>query len=137
MNLEDKKKAFWAIVGFTEHQQIAGFLDEYCIGGCDFLRITIPETTRQPSWSRLLKDNLIHSIDPCTEEIARRKAELLDIAPTAIGGVNPTPDKMRKKNSGVTVMEDTTPVRLILHSAVSDLSFIQNRIFLDEDDNGV
>ncbi|GAB3164628.1 hypothetical protein [Telluribacter humicola] len=78
----------WAIVSMMGHQQIAGMLDEYQIGGQSFIRVTVPETSKQPSFTRLLTSNAVYSIDFCDEQTARWKAENLDAAPIASWDAN-------------------------------------------------
>ena len=63
------------------HQQLAGYLSEYTMGGCSFLRLDVPETEHQPAFTKLFKDNAIYSIDPVDEETARYQAGILGRAP--------------------------------------------------------
>ncbi len=119
MQNEDKKE-FYAIVSMMGHQQLAGLVDEYTIGGCSFLRITIPETTRQPSWSRLFKDNAVYSIDPCTEEVAKWKAESLNVAPMTIWDANGMLQKELEKNGKVVVRKSDLPEGFLLPIALPE-----------------
>lgn len=109
MNQQEEKKEFWAIVSLMGHQQLAGFLDEYTMGGCSFLRLTVPETPKQPQWTRLFKDNSIYAIDPCTEAVAKWKAERLDIAPIAVWDATDMLKKELEKSGKVIVSKDQLP----------------------------
>jgi len=120
MNQQDEKKEFWAIVSLMGHQQLAGHLDEYTMGGCSFLRLTVPETTRQPSWTRLFKDNSIYSIDPCTESVARYKAETLNIAPMTVWDANSMLEKQLSKEGKVVVPINALPEGFKVEPEISD-----------------
>jgi hypothetical protein len=120
MNQQDEKKEFWAIVSLMGHQQLAGHLDEYTMGGCSFLRLTIPETSRQPTWTRLFKDNSIYSIDPCTESVARYKAETLNIAPMTVWDANSMLEKQLSKEGKIVVSINSLPEGFKVEPEVSD-----------------
>lgn len=135
MSQQDEKKEFWAIVSLMGHQQIAGFLDEYTMGGCSFLRITVPETTRQPAWTRLFKDNSIYSIDPCTEDVAKWKAESLNVAPIIVWDANSMLEKQLEKNGKVVVSKDAFPEGFLLEPATDHVESQRQDDFEDEDDN--
>lgn len=117
MNQQDEKKEFWAIVSLMGHQQLAGFLDEYTMGGCSFLRLTVPETAKQPQWSRLFKDNSIYAIDPCTEDVARWKAERLNVAPVTVWDAKDMLKKELESTGKVIIARDQLPEGFLLPEA--------------------
>lgn len=114
MNQQEERKEFWAIVSLMGHQQLAGFLDEYTMGGCNFLRLTVPETPKQPQWTRLFKDNSIYSIDPCTEAVAKWKAERLNVAPVTVWDANDMLKKELENAGKVIISKDQLPEGFLL-----------------------
>nr|WP_293837748.1 hypothetical protein [uncultured Arsenicibacter sp.] len=71
----------WAIVELMGHQQISGQVSEYQLGG-NFLRIDVPETSRQGPFTRLVNPSTaVYAINPVTEQVARMKAEQLQAKP--------------------------------------------------------
>lgn len=114
MNQQEEKKEFWAIVSLMGHQQLAGFLDEYTMGGCNFLSLTVPETPKQPQWTRLFKDNSIYSIDPCTEEVAKWKAEQLEVAPITVWDASKMLKKELESSGKVIISKDQLPEGFLL-----------------------
>lgn len=68
--MQAETKQFWAIVELMGHQKIAGHLSEEVLGGTSFIRIDVPATEEQPSFTRLLTDKAIYAINPVTEEVA-------------------------------------------------------------------
>lgn len=79
--MEAKEVRFWAIVELMGHQKIAGELSEFVMGGSSFIRVDVPETESQPSYTRFLTDKAIYAINPVTEEVAKLKAEQLQNRP--------------------------------------------------------
>lgn len=81
MNQTTTTPILWAIVELMGHQQIAGAVSEQQLGG-NFLRIDVPETTQQGAFSRLVNPNTaVYAINPVTEDVARLKAEQLQVKP--------------------------------------------------------
>ena len=112
----EEKKEFWAIVSLMGHTQLAGFLSEYTMGGCSFLKLTIPETSKQPEWTRLFKDNSVYSIDPVTEDIARYRAEGLNVSPLSIWEVNSIIAKQLVDNGAVIIKKSDLPEGFVIPS---------------------
>lgn len=79
MNKQDN--SFWAIIELMGHQRIAGKLSEYVFGGQSFIRVDVPETQNQPSFSRILSSQAIYAINPVTEEVANHLAESIQARP--------------------------------------------------------
>lgn len=77
----EKETRFWAIVELMGHQKIAGELSEFVMGGSSFIRVDVPDTESQPSYTRFLTDKAIYAINPVTELVARFKAEQLQSRP--------------------------------------------------------
>ncbi|KAA6438844.1 hypothetical protein FEM33_15605 [Dyadobacter flavalbus] len=134
MTTQEEKKEFWAIVSLLGHNQLAGFLDEYTMGGCSFLRLTVPETSKQPSWSRLFKDNAIYSIDPCTEAVAKWKAESLNIAPMTIWDANTMLEKNLALQGKVIVSKSELPEGF---SAAQEVKAVSSHYGTNDDDNDI
>ena len=71
----------WAIVELFGHNKIAGKCSEQNIAGNNMLRIDVPETDKNPAFTRLLGHAAIYAINPVTEEVATHWAKMLRIAP--------------------------------------------------------
>ena len=71
----------WAIIELFGHNQIAGKCSEQNIAGTNMLRVDVPETEEQPSFTRFLGSGSIYAINPVTEEIATYWAKSLQVAP--------------------------------------------------------
>jgi len=112
--MTEEKKEFWCICSLLEHNQLAGFLSEYTMGGSSFLKLTVPETSKQPEWTRLFKDNSVYSIDPCTEEVARYRAEQINVSPMAIWDVNEMFYKELEKKGKVIISKTDLPEGFML-----------------------
>ncbi|MCE7039266.1 hypothetical protein [Dyadobacter sp. CY312] len=127
----EEKKEFWALISLMGHVTLAGHLSEYTMGGCSFLKLTVPETSKQPEWTRLFKDNSVYSIDPVTEEVARYKAERLDIAPMSIWEADTMLKKHLEATGKVIIRKSDLPESFALPE-----SGTHNTEFNDDDDEG-
>lgn len=79
MNTE--KLDLYAIVELFGHSQIAGRCTEQNIAGTNMLRVDVPATKLQPGFTKFYGSAAIYAINPVTEDVARAKAELLQIKP--------------------------------------------------------
>ena len=73
----------WAIVDVMGHQRYAGRVTEQVLAGTGFIRVDVPEAQKPqydgtvqtlPAMTKLFSPSAIHSISPCTEEVARTAA---------------------------------------------------------------
>ena len=78
--METKFEVF-AIVELFGHQKLAGKVAEQSIGAATFIRVDVPETKTQPSFTRLVNPSAIYAINPTTEEVVKARAEQLQSAP--------------------------------------------------------
>lgn len=85
----------WAIIELFGHNQIAGKCSEQNIAGTNMLRIDVPETDKNPPFSRLLGHGAIYAINPVTEEVAIHWAKSLQVAPLQAWDVR---DYMKKND---------------------------------------
>jgi hypothetical protein len=85
----------WAIVELFGHNQIAGKCSEQQIAGTNMLRIDVPETDKNPPFTRLLGHGAIYAINPVTEEVAKHWARSLSVAPMQIWDVRSYMEKNR------------------------------------------
>jgi hypothetical protein len=85
--MEIEKFESWAIVELFGHNQIAGKCSEQQIAGTNMLRIDVPETDRNPSFTRLLGHGAIYAINPVTEEVAKHWAQSLQVSPITVWDV--------------------------------------------------
>lgn len=71
----------WAIVELMGHQKIAGWCTEVPVAGTNMLRVDVPETEKQPSFTRFLGSSAIYAINPVDEATAKMIAERIKAAP--------------------------------------------------------
>lgn len=71
----------WCLVELFGHQKIAGRCTEQNIAGTNMLRVDVPETSKNPSFTRLFGSAAIYAINPIDEVSARAIAERLEVAP--------------------------------------------------------
>ena len=69
--MDDAKFATWAIVEIMGHSRFAGYVSEQAVGGCNFVRVDVPETCGRPAFTKLFGQASIFSITPTTEIVAR------------------------------------------------------------------
>jgi len=88
--MEAEKFDCWAIVEVMGHSRYAGRVTEQSVGGCNFVRVDIPElpaengNSQQPAFTKLLGQSSIFCITPVTEEIARYTARNIRAAPVHV-----------------------------------------------------
>lgn len=78
---QQEKFDVWALVELFGHGRIAGRVQEKNFGGSTFLQVDVPETEKQPAFSRLLNPSAIYAINPLDEKTARNYAEGINSAP--------------------------------------------------------
>lgn len=80
---DEKAQVFncWAVVELFGHQKIAGAVSEQSIAGTAMLRVDVPANGTQEAFTRFFGHGAIYSINPTTEEIARRMASQLSPVP--------------------------------------------------------
>lgn len=76
-----EKLELFAIVELFGHQKLAGKVTEQSIGASTFIRVDVPETKQQPSFTRLLNPSAIYAINPVVEAVMLLKAEQLNQKP--------------------------------------------------------
>ncbi len=81
MNTNQEKFDLWCIVELFGHAKIAGRCTEQNVAGTNMLRVDVPETTTQPSFTRLFGSGAIYAINPVDEATARHYASKLQIQP--------------------------------------------------------
>jgi hypothetical protein len=70
----------WAIVEVMGHSRYAGLVTEQAIGGCNFLRVDVPEiepsfqSERRPAFTKLFGASSIFAITLVSEAVARQAA---------------------------------------------------------------
>lgn len=77
----DQKLELYAIVELFGHQRIAGKVTEQTVGSSTFIRIDVPETKTQPSFSRIVNPSAVYAINPVTEEVMLHMAEGIEQKP--------------------------------------------------------
>ena len=80
METKDKFQ-IWGIVELFGHGKIAGELTEQNIAGTNMLRVDVPETESNPSFTRFLNHAAIYAINPTDKETACFVAKNLNNKP--------------------------------------------------------
>lgn len=75
---------FWALVSLFGHNQIAGRVSTYSLGGASFILVSVPPTTTQQAFSKMFNPSAIYDITPMSEETVRGIAESLKKAPMPV-----------------------------------------------------
>jgi hypothetical protein len=82
----------WAIVEVMGHRRYAGYVTEQTFGVATLIRVDVPETDqperhtwqgttparKTASYSKLVGVSSIYCITPCTEEVARKVAAVIE-----------------------------------------------------------
>jgi hypothetical protein len=71
----------WCIVELFGHQRIAGKCSEQNIAGVNMLRVDVPETAKQPAFTKLFGGAAIYAINPVDEVTATLTASELNAGP--------------------------------------------------------
>ncbi len=71
----------WGVIELFGHNRIAGKISEANIGGCQFVRIDVPEMNGKPSFTRFFGQGAIYSLNPTSEEVAREIARMCQAQP--------------------------------------------------------
>ncbi len=94
--MEQEKFDLWCVVELFGHSRIAGRCTEQNVAGTNMLRVDVPDTSNQPSFTRFLSSGAIYAINPVSEGVARQIAENLQIQPVNIWDVRHLVDQKLK-----------------------------------------
>lgn len=89
-----EKLELFAIVELFGHQKIARKVTEQSIGVATFVRIDVPETKGQPSFTRLVNPSAIYAINPVTEDVMKYSAENIQTKPIESWDINKMYEKL-------------------------------------------
>jgi hypothetical protein len=106
MDVSEKFES-WAIVELFGHNRIAGKCSEQNVAGSNMLRIDVPETDKNPAFTRLLGHAAIYAINPVTEEVATHWAKMLNSAPIDIWDVRRFMEKNKLSLTSGTAGEES------------------------------
>lgn len=98
-----------AIVELFGHQKMAGVVTEQTIGGASFIRIDVPETEAQPSFSRMMNPSAIYAINPVTEEVMLEMAHRFQKKPIESWDIREMQKKLMLLNSNNENTSDWKP----------------------------
>lgn len=84
--MTETKQTFdaWCIVELFGHAKIAGRCTEQNVAGTNFLRVDVPETEKQPAFSRLFGSAAIYAINPVDETTAKIFAREINTGPITV-----------------------------------------------------
>lgn len=103
--MENQKFEAFALVELFGHQRMAGKVTEQTIGGGSFVRVDVPETHRQPAFTRLLNPSAIYAINPITEEVMMAMARNLQKSPIQEWDIKEVVEKHQKLLANAQPME--------------------------------
>lgn len=81
MSQPSEKFDLWCIVELFGHTKIAGRCTEQNIAGTNMLRVDVPETDKQPAFTRFFGSAAIYAINPVDETTCRHVAGQLQVKP--------------------------------------------------------
>ena len=79
--MESEKIELFAVVELFGRQRIAGKVTEHAFGTSIFVRVDVPETASQPSFTRLINPSAIYAINPVTEPVMIEMAKSIQQKP--------------------------------------------------------
>ena len=79
--MSENKFELSAIVELFGHTRMAGKVTEQTIGSASFIRIDVPETKTNPSFTRIVNPSAVYAINPVTEEVMLDMAEQISERP--------------------------------------------------------
>ena len=82
--MSEEKFDLWCMVELFGHNKIAGKCTEQNIAGVNMLRVDVPETDKQPAFTKFYNGTAIYAINPITEEVAKDIANKLSNAPITV-----------------------------------------------------
>lgn len=91
--MESQKFDLWCVVELMGHQQIAGKCTEQSIAGVNMLRVDVPETDKQPAFTKFYGGTAIYAINPVDEDTAIAKIGSLNISPIQVWNIESYIDK--------------------------------------------
>lgn len=102
-----EKFELWCIVELFGHQKIAGLCTEQNIAGTNMLRVDVPETDKQPAFTRFLGSSAIYAINPIDETTCKHYAQNLQVRPIESWDIQAIVQKNREKLMLATAPEST------------------------------
>ena len=90
---QTEKFDLWCVVELMGHQQIAGKCTEQSIAGVNMLRVDVPETKKQPAFTKFYGGTAIYAINPVDEATAVAKINALNISPIQVWNIQAFVDK--------------------------------------------
>lgn len=103
----ESKLELFAIVELFGHQRIAGKVTEQTVGSATFIRVDVPETQSQPSFTRIVNPTAVYAINPVTEEVMKHMAENISQKPIEAWDIREMQKKLLELTEGnKTLIED-------------------------------
>lgn len=97
MNQSTTSFEAWALIELFGHNKLAGRCSEQNVAGSNMLRVDVPETKSNPSFTRLLNHAAIYAINPVTEDVARMMAERIEAKPIESWDIQKYQQKLQAK----------------------------------------
>src|ERR1700754_2537426 len=78
----------YCLVELMGRQRLAGKVTERVIAGQGFLQVDVPETTRNPKFTRFIAPGSLYALNPIDEATAKWYAENLQVKPIDSWDIN-------------------------------------------------
>lgn len=105
MEIPQQKFDCWCVVELFGHAKIAGRCTEQNIAGTNMLRVDVPETEKQPAFTRFFGSSAIYAINPVDEMTCRHVAGQLQVRPIESWNVS---EVLRKYQQQLTLGDAVT-----------------------------
>jgi len=111
MNQDNIQKFdLWCVVELFGHTKIAGRCTEQNIAGANMLRVDVPETDKQPAFTKLFGSGAIYAINPVDEVTCKAMAERIQTKPIDSWDFNQVLEKHNKLLLQNTEEQDDIPI---------------------------
>lgn len=74
----------WCLIELFGHTKLVGHVTETTVGGCNFIRVDVPEVEGNPAFTRYLSQGAIYSMTPIAEILARKMVEQMRPRPVSV-----------------------------------------------------
>jgi hypothetical protein len=102
----EQKFEQWAIVELLGHNKIAGLCTEQSIAGTNMLRVDVPDTETQPSFTKFFSGSSIYAINPVSEDVVRYTANNLQKKPIESWDIKQVIAKMQLPSGRATTYDE-------------------------------
>lgn len=106
---QSEKFEQWCLLELMGRQRIAGLVSERVIAGTGFLEVRVPETTKNPKFTRFIHPNSLYAINPIDETTARMYVENLNVKPIDSWDIGAFMKKIEENQLALAAKRDEYP----------------------------